>query len=237
MKNSLVNALMSNQENLATVKQFLKDEGASLGGQQYQPKRLPNPSTLKSKLESASEEELQVLVDTLGITVEAQESTATVVASNPSNGLATVPASELEDEVRGTVTTKDGKEVECIMGAFIGRAESGNYHFKLKNGHIVTINPDVDASDAINNGEFEEEEFTFPINPNTLRYGRKKGYLYGNPNYSHEVFASYKAERLANKDKMSKYRNSLEKLGLSKAQIDQKVMENVDTVVSFPFGK
>lgn len=230
---NLVDFLLSSQENLAQVKQLIKAEGITINGGVYKPKRLPNASTLNSKLSEASDAELEAIVDTLGLDPSTAEESSSATSSN-SLDVSNVPDDVLADEVTDTVTTKSGEQVDVILGALKGRSSSGNIQFELKNGMIVTLNPRDAILNAIDSNIFVKGEHTFPLRRDSLRYSKYEGTLYGKPNYSHPSMQEAVNKKANNQEKIETFKRQLRSKGLSAQQVDAMVQEKIVATVEFP---
>lgn len=229
---NLAELLMSSQDNLAQLKQLIKAEGVTIGGDSYKPARVPNPTTLKSKLDKASDDELQTIVDTLGIDIPSGDTDA--VDTN-SDDVSNIPDDVLADEVTDTVTTKEGNDVPVIMGAFIGRSQnSGNVQLQLKCGLIATVQPTDAVLNALDQNVFVKGEHTFPLRRDNIRYSKHEGYVYAQPNYSHPTMRDAVNRKNNNQQKIEDYARQLRSKGMNPQQVNKLVQDQIVKSVEFP---
>jgi len=239
---NLVNALLNNVDNISALKDLVKTEGIAVAGESYKTTKNPATTTLKKKLESASEEELELICDTLNISPGdvSEESNTTTTSSRE---LDLVPDSFLEGESTGEFKTKKGDVVPIVFAAYshknsfrnkvTGRMQS-NRIFKLKNGTSVVI-PNMDyVADSIESKLIQRGEFTFPINRSTIGFLPYENTVEAMPLASHAIFQEANAIKEDKQEKMENWERSLRTSGMSDDDIrdikKQKALESMPDI-------
>ncbi len=237
--NNLVNTLLGNVDNLTALKDLVKSEGITIGGESYHPAKSPATTTLKNKLADASEQELEVICDTLNITPSDVEETA---APSSSKEFDMVPDAFLKGESTGSFKTKKGEIVPIIFAAYSHKTSrrnaqgrmTSNRIFKLKNGASVVV-PNMDyVANTIEAKLVAKGEFTFPINRSTIGFLPYDNTVEAMPLASHQIFAEANAIKEEKQEAMENWERQLRSSGMADEDIrdikKQKALESMPDI-------